>query len=184
MPQYRVTLVASFLTKFYWQSKRFFEGLDAVPMPVRSLLDDLGQHEAAPKAVQTYDALDLLPEHTVNSVGGSVVHRSGAAPWDLIPPPPSRCMPSRSHRAHSTANVGRGGGPGYQQATGEAKYLDDYPARADELFAVPVGSTQAHARILAIDASAALGAVVGKRLADQLYVCSIWFRPWPTRHAR
>ncbi|KAI6654571.1 Xanthine dehydrogenase/oxidase [Oopsacas minuta] len=39
----------------------------------------------------------------------------------------------------------------YQQATGEAKYVDDMPTLTGELYAAPVLSSRAHARILSID---------------------------------
>ena len=39
----------------------------------------------------------------------------------------------------------------YQQATGEAKYLDDIPTLTGELHAAPVLSSRSHARILSID---------------------------------
>eukprot|EP01137_Pigoraptor_chileana_P023873 Opistho-2@90910 len=42
------------------------------------------------------------------------------------------------------------------QATGEAEYTDDLPASADDLHGAFVGSTRASARIVSIDASAAL----------------------------
>eukprot|EP00045_Choanoeca_perplexa_P015367 m.192536 g.192536 ORF g.192536 m.192536 type:complete len:1321 (+) comp16963_c0_seq4:154-4116(+) len=45
---------------------------------------------------------------------------------------------------------------GPQQATGEALYLDDYPARHDELHAALVGSSKAHAKLVEVDATAAL----------------------------
>lgn len=46
--------------------------------------------------------------------------------------------------------------PAAQQATGEAKYIDDNPLLANELHAALVLSTRAHARILAIDTTEAL----------------------------
>ena len=44
----------------------------------------------------------------------------------------------------------------YQQATGEAKYLDDIPLTSGELHAAPVLSSRAHARIVSIDTEEAL----------------------------
>ncbi|XP_044200638.1 aldehyde oxidase 5 [Thunnus albacares] len=44
----------------------------------------------------------------------------------------------------------------FQQATGEAKYYDDLPSVQGELFIVMVTSTRAHAKIINIEASAAL----------------------------
>ncbi|XP_036420186.1 aldehyde oxidase 5 [Colossoma macropomum] len=44
----------------------------------------------------------------------------------------------------------------FQQATGEAQYYDDIPAVQGELFVSMVTSTRAHAKIMSIDASAAL----------------------------
>ncbi|XP_071078978.1 xanthine dehydrogenase/oxidase-like [Haliotis cracherodii] len=44
----------------------------------------------------------------------------------------------------------------YQQATGEAVYVDDMPPLADELVLALVTSTRAHAKIVSIDASDAL----------------------------
>ena len=44
----------------------------------------------------------------------------------------------------------------YQQATGEAKYLDDILLIAGELHAAPVLSSRAHARIVSIDAAETL----------------------------
>jgi xanthine dehydrogenase molybdopterin-binding subunit B len=46
---------------------------------------------------------------------------------------------------------------GPQQATGEAVYLNDYPSRHDELHAALVGSSKAHAKLVSVDATAALG---------------------------
>ena len=39
----------------------------------------------------------------------------------------------------------------YQQATGEAKYLDDIPLIAGELYAAPVLSSRSHAKIVRVD---------------------------------
>ena len=39
----------------------------------------------------------------------------------------------------------------YQQATGEAKYLDDIPLIAGELYAAPVLSSRSHANIVRVD---------------------------------
>ncbi|OGE52046.1 hypothetical protein PENARI_c011G05045 [Penicillium arizonense] len=43
-----------------------------------------------------------------------------------------------------------------KQSTGEAQYTDDIPVQQNELFACMVLSTRAHAKILSVDASAAL----------------------------
>ncbi|KAG7463843.1 hypothetical protein MATL_G00180940 [Megalops atlanticus] len=45
----------------------------------------------------------------------------------------------------------------FQQATGEAKYYDDLPTTQDEFFLFMVTSTRAHAKIISIDDSEALG---------------------------
>lgn len=47
--------------------------------------------------------------------------------------------------------------PAVQQVTGEAKYIDDHPPLKNELHAAIVVSSKAHARIVAIDATEALG---------------------------
>ena len=44
-----------------------------------------------------------------------------------------------------------------KQVTGEAIYVDDMPKFANELYAVLVTSTEAHANILSVDTKEALG---------------------------
>ena len=44
----------------------------------------------------------------------------------------------------------------YKQATGEAIFLDDIPSYENELHAAYVFSSRAHAKIMAIDSSAAM----------------------------
>ncbi|XP_051550621.1 aldehyde oxidase 3-like [Myxocyprinus asiaticus] len=67
--------------------------------------------------------------------------------YQLVPEAQSSSDPVGRPSVHQTA---------LQQATGEAVYYDDIPSVTGELFVSMVTSSRAHAKIIAIDASAAL----------------------------
>lgn len=88
----------------------------------------------------------------------SEIDKSGITRYNALPPSSSQLFEIIQNFEFHTSSVGK---PivhvsSYQQATGEAIYCDDIPHSDNELFLAFVLSSKAHAKIISIDASAAL----------------------------
>lgn len=75
---------------------------------------------------------------------------------DIQRPPSYSCQSKEEASASEIVGASTLHASALKQVTGEAVYLDDMPRAANELYAVVVGSTEAHAHILSVDASEAL----------------------------
>ena len=84
----------------------------------------------------------LPPEQLSGMRGVSLPLTGSTQAYEEVPGEQSQYDPVGRPVIHQSA---------YQQATGEAKYLDDIPTLAGELHAAPVLSSRSHAKILSID---------------------------------
>ena len=176
MPVYRLSLAITFVTKAFWRTVAHFVNPDAIPSALRhAMLAPVRDHTDEYRAVQTSDELDICPETAIDSASKSLRHRGGErhAVIERHADIGLHADIELRHAPDSTDNMLiLPLGP--QQATGEALYLDDYPARHDELHAALVGSSKAHAKVLAVDATAALGTCLWRLVGDWLDVEVVW----------
>lgn len=145
--EFRRALPPSFLFKFFVQTTiemetRLKDQKDAPPVPV---LDPSTRSAATTFVTAPKPASTGRQEYTVRSGGG--LNKARPVPCDPDGTPSTLRAPIGESVMHKSAP---------QQVTGEALYTDDIPVPAGTLQAALVMSTRAHAKLLSIDASAAL----------------------------
>jgi xanthine dehydrogenase/oxidase len=171
MAEYRLVLAASFLLKMYyfvWSQSTSVSPLDSIgkllpPFPKEILSATEEPDRPVSSGTQTYRVREtnFAPESAAHGAGGEEKaddggHAAGAGRMVLnkvadrnLVGDPSEHRPAKSGEAlrHLSA---------LKQASGAAKFLDDMPLAHGEVFCGLVLSSEPHAKIVSLDASAAL----------------------------